>query len=339
MIHRFVDQEAASGVVAYMRLIFDGTNSYTQIWSVPSTGGTPAQVTSQTTDGTLDESPDVSPDGTQIVFVRQTSFSSPKLRIVNADGSGDTQLDATAGATAPMWRPDGAKIVYRIGATIYHINPDGTGKTTLYAATGTDTVAHPVYNADGTKIAFHVDKSSGSTNDELWVMEDDGSNPTKLSDASRGGLGGLGLSWAHNSDVVAFEERISTNNHVSKINADGTGKTQLTTAAIVPGLTKYAWSTDDSLIFTPAQSTPWTLYQVPASGAGESAVSPTLNMHQAVGAGQAFVYGERIYTIRRTTQDMVSVAFDGSDLRVEDTPNLSGPTFIDLRLSGNGTEL
>lgn len=340
MIHRFIDLLGTPPIFAYQRAYFDGTNTYTQIWCLPLTSGTPAQVTTVTTDGTLDESPDVSPDGTKIAFTRQTSFSSPKLRVVNADGSGDTQLDSTVGATAPMWKPDGQKIVYRIGASIYHINPDGTGKTTLYTAGGTDTLAHPVYNSDGTKIAFHVDKSSALTVDELWVMNADGSSPTKLSDASRGGLGGLGISWANNSDVIAFVERISSNNHVSKINADGTGKTQLTSASIVPAMTKYAWSTDDSQIFvTKSSATPWTIQTIPPAGGGEAAVSPTLEGHQVVGAGMPFVYGERVYTIRRTTQDLVSIKFDGSDLRVEDTPNLVGPTFINLRLSGNGTEL
>jgi hypothetical protein len=202
------------------------------------------------------------------------------------------------------------------------------------------TPVHPTWNRDGTKIGFHYDFDSGITVDELWVCNADGSSATKLSDATRGGLGGLGLSWANGSDVIAFCERISSNNHVSSINADGSGKTQLTTANIAPALTKYAWSNDDTLIFTPlTASTPWTMYQVPANDTGESAVSPTLTCHQVVGAGQAFVYGSRIYTIRRTTQDLVSIMFDGSDLRVEDTPDLVGPDFLDLRLSGNGTEL
>jgi len=339
VIHRYVDLQA--GIVAYMRLYFDGTNSYTQIWAVPMAGGNPIQLTSPTTDGTLDTDPDVSPDGSRVVFLRAVGFGTRKLYIVNSDGTGETVLDNTTGCNAPMWSPDGSKILYRRGTGFRTINPDGTGNTSIViiGPTGDAGIFHPTWNRDGTKIAFHSDFSSGLTLDELWVCDADGSNAAKLSDATRGGLGGLGISWAHGSDVVAFTERVSSNNHVSIINADGTGKTQLTTGAISPGLTKYAWSTDDTLIFTPKQTTPWTLYQVPADDSGESAVSPTLEMHQVVGAGQAFVYGDRVYTIRRTTQDLVSVAFDGSGLRVEDTPDLSGPTFIDLRLSGNGSEL
>lgn len=341
MIHRFVDMQG--GIVAYSKDIFDNGTSdeYSQIWAVPSFGGAAYAVTTQTTNGTIDSDPDVSPDGSQIVFLRATSFGSPTLWIVDAAGGTPTQLDSNTGCAAPMWHPDGTKILYRRSTGFRTINPDGTGNTslTITGPTGDSGIKHPTWNRDGTLIAFHSDFSSGLTVDELWVCDADGSNAAKLSDATRGGLGGLGLSWAHGSDVIAFEERVSSNNHVSVINADGTGKTQLTSAAIVPGLTKYAWSPDDSLIFTPKQSTPWTLYQVPVSGAGESAVSPTLEMQQNVGRGQAFVFHGRVYTIRRTTSDLVSVLPDGSDLRVEDTPR-SGPTFFDtLALSGNGTEL
>jgi dipeptidyl aminopeptidase/acylaminoacyl peptidase len=339
VIHRFVDLQA--GIVAYMRMIFDGTNSYNQIWAVPSAGGAPMQVTSSTTDGTIDSDPDVSPDGSQVVFLRATGFGSPKLYIVNADGSGLTLLDNNTGCAAPMWSPDGTKILYRRATGFRTVLPDGTGNTaiTIIGPTGDAGIAHPTWNRDATKIAFHSAFSSALTPDELWICDADGSNAAKISDATRGGLGGLGISWAHGADVIAFVERISSNNHVSIINADGTGKTQLTSAAISPGLTKYAWSTDDSTIFATRQVTPWSLYQVPAAGGGESAVSPTLEMLQTVGRGQPFVHGNRIYTIRRTTADLVSVLFDGSDLRVEDTPDLVGPDFIDLALSGNGTEL
>jgi len=339
VIHRYVDLQA--GIVAYMRMIFDGSNSYNQIWAVPSSGGTPVQLTSPTTDGTIDSDPDVSPDGSQVVFLRATGFGSPKLYIVNADGTGETLLDNNTGCFAPMWSPDGSKILYRRGSGFRTINPDGTGSTaiTITGPTGDAGIKHPTWNRDGTLIAFHSDFSSALTVDELWVCNADGSSATKISNASRGGLGGMGISWAHGSDVIAFTERISSNNHVSIINADGTGKTQLTTSAISPGLTKYAWSPDDSLIFTPRQVTPWSLYQVPSAGGGESQVSPTLEMFQTVGRGQAYVFGGRVYTIRRTSGDLVSVALDGSDLRVEDTPDLTGPTFVDLALAGNGTEL
>lgn len=328
-----MDLAEAIGLVPYHR---DYASSYQQIWKVSQTpGADPTQVTSQTT--TFDSDPDVSPDESQIAFLRQVS-GSYRLHVMDADGSNVTQLDASNNARAPMWKPDGSQIVYRIGASVIVINPDGTGKTVLYTAGGSDVVAHPTYNRDGSFIAFHIDKSSALTVDELWVMDDTGGSPTKLSDASRGGLGGLAISWAHGSDTIAFIERISSNNHVSIINANGTGKTQLTNTTIAPSMAKYAWAADDSAIFVARTSaSPWAIYNVSPSG-GQAALSPTLNGSTVVGEGIPVVYGDRIYVVRDTTWDLVSVAADGSGLRVEDDIN-PGDFSVFVELTGNGTEL
>lgn len=342
MIHRFVDLQG--GIFPYAKDIFNSGTSdeYSQIWAVATAGGGPYAVTTHTTNGTIDTDPHVSPDGSMIVFLRATGFGSPKLWIVNSDGTGLTQIDSNTGCNAPMWHPDGSKILYRRGNGFRTIEPSGANNTaiTITGPTGDVGLKHPTYNRDGTLIAFHDDFSAGGTPDALWVCNADGSSAAKLSDATQGGLGGFGISWAHGTDTIAFVERISGTNHVSTIEADGTGKTQITSTGISPGPSRFAWSPDDVDVFTGRQVTPWSLYRVPASGSGESAVSPTLALFQVVGRGQGFVHTNgRIYTIRRTTGDLVSILPDGSDLRVEDTPT-NGPTFFDsLSITGNGTEL
>jgi len=314
-----------------------------QIWAVPAAGGTAVPVTTQTT--TYDFDPDVSPDGTKIAFLRQVTGPGDPTRLffVNADGSGEAQLDSTNDATAPMWSPDGTKILYRVSGGVFTIEPDGSNKTDVSPdaappgyPVGWDGIRHPTWNSDGGFYAFQYDASNALTLDELWVCEADGANAVKLSDATRGGLGGLGISWQHGADTMAFIERVSSNNQVSTIDADGTNKTQRTTSAISPALSKYGWADDDISIIVPqADASPWTIYAVDGAATGQAALSPTLDASANVAEGIPRNQFGRFYVVRTTTGDLVSVLADGSDLRVEYTPTADQT----VSLTGNGTEL
>lgn len=301
-------------------------------------GEDPTQVTSQTT--TYDSDPDVSPDYSKVAFLRDDGGGTLTLRVCNANGSGDIELDS-GNCRAPMWHPDGSVILYRIGTQVFTIQPDGSNKTDVSpddAPVSFVGLVHPTWNRDGSFYAFHYDLASGLVADELWVCEADGTNAVKLSDATFGGLGGLGISWMKGADTMAFIERISGNNHVSIINSDGTGKTQLTNSSISPAMSKYAWASDDSVLIVPqADASPWTIYSVSAGG-GQAALSPTLNAGANVEEGIARVFDDRIYVVRDNTWDLVSTAIDGSDLRVEDDIN-PGDFSMYVTLAGNGSEL
>lgn len=321
-------------IFAYSREYF-ATDSYRQLWYVPQAGGSPVQVTNPTGDGDFDTDPDVSPDGSQIVFLRRTSFGSYTLWVIGANGAGATQIDSTAGCSAPMWSPAGDLIVYRIGATAYTIRPDGSDKTTLAPSGVVGAVRRPTWNRDGTLIAFQVEQTGGTTPEELWVMDADGANAAKLDDLANTGLGGLGISWANGSDVVAYT-RGTGDNDVYTIDADGTGKAAITTGTITsPALTRYAWSPDDSTVYGIKDgSAPWAWYKIPAAGSGESLLDSTVPS-ATVGEGQAWVAGSRVYTVD-DDENLVSVALDGSDPRAEDGDSFS--TFFCV-VQGNTTGL
>jgi hypothetical protein len=204
---------------------------------------------------------------------------------MDADGSNQTQISSTTNALHAMWNPAGTKIVFTDTIRIYSINPDGTGETSLYTRAGSDNLYHPAWNMDGSLIAFQVDKSSGATLDQLWVIEDDGSNPLQLATTTFGNPFYKGQSWAHSSNVVSYVKNVSGNDRVHNINSDGTGATQLDSSNISPALTRVAWSDDDSLIFTPRQQSPWRMFQVPAAGTVSSAVSPTLDLINVANQG------------------------------------------------------
>ncbi len=306
------------------------------VWRVTqSPGQDPVSIIGATGERT---DPVASPDYSKIAYLKRnatTGYST--LWVVNADGSGDLELDvsSTQYITHPAWHPDGSKIVYTFGlggdtqgGNLYTIKPDGTGKTLIYTAATNRRARHPLYNYDGTKIAFRVLDITfplpTPSDDGVWTMNADGTGAAKIASTKNAGAG-YGHSWAHASNVIAYTEatRSGVAGDYYKINSDGTGKTKLNTGSFGtltnPQLTKYAWAPDDSCIYTFLfiGGTVHNLYKMPADASGEVAVSPTRTTNGQIGIGQAYVFGSRVYFGQRNPGKLESVALDGSGYRVE----------------------
>ena len=73
--------------------------------------------------------------------------------------------------------PDGKWIVFDLLATIYRMPIGGGEAQSLTADSGVATNYHPTYSPDGKYIAFISDRK-GQNN--LWVMNADGSNPVQI---------------------------------------------------------------------------------------------------------------------------------------------------------------
>ena len=75
-----------------------------------------------------------SPDGKKIAFERFRGYSSPRIYVINTDGSGRRRL-TTKDDTGPSWSPDGRGIAFsrytRRGSDIYLMSPDGSGPRRL----------------------------------------------------------------------------------------------------------------------------------------------------------------------------------------------------------------
>jgi len=133
-----------------------------------------------------------SPDGTRVAFAAFWKLSSARgsgsaLFVVNADGKGLRQITPSGlGASAPRWSPDGQLIAFndkrRGDRQIYLVHPDGTGLTGLTTGNN-DTSFHPVWSPDGTKLVFErVHSVNGSDQEDLWMMNADGSGLFQLTD-------------------------------------------------------------------------------------------------------------------------------------------------------------
>src|SRR5438309_6027948 len=107
-------------------------------------------------------SPTWSPDGKRLAFASKRTGHF-EIWVMNADGSGQTQLTKTDVAIAndgPAWSPDGRKIAFYSNRSghyaIWLMDPDGSQLTQFTTADGDrylDSNA-PAWSPDGSKIAY-----------------------------------------------------------------------------------------------------------------------------------------------------------------------------------------
>jgi Tol biopolymer transport system component len=169
------------------------------IFLVNATGGAPTQIT---TGGGL--GPAFTPDG-KLLFTRLSSTSFDLWKM-NPDGTGQALILTADDANSPAISPDGSKIAFGgldfvggySGYDITLANADGTGRTVLIG--GANNNQEPSFSPDGSRIVFTSDRSrpsrtSAPGDQELWIMNADGTNPFQLTFSPTGGANGLSTSF------------------------------------------------------------------------------------------------------------------------------------------------
>jgi Tol biopolymer transport system component len=141
-----------------------------EIATVPATGGTPVNLTNDATNN--DRMPRWSPNGAQIAWLKADN-----LWIMNANGTGQTQLTTSGNVTWHAFSPNGQYLLYVENDDIWRLSWNGTSWGSPVQLTNTGDNFTPCWSSDSLQIVF---MSNRSGNAEIWRMAFDGTNPTNL---------------------------------------------------------------------------------------------------------------------------------------------------------------
>ena len=232
------------------------------IFVVPASGGEPHRLTVDNRDvGGLTWTR----DGTRIVFSSNRTGLRSIWEISISGGAPELVSGAGVDALAPSISPRGDRLAYV--HTLYHLNIWRTGLSTkgarsspqkLIASSRMD--AEGEYSADGKRIVFSSDRSGSF---EIWVANDDGSNPVQLT--SLGGSNTGSPCWSPDGKRIAFDSRLEGHSDIFILNSEGGAPHRLTTENAENNIP--AWSRNGEWVyFSSDRGGKWQIWKVPSAG-------------------------------------------------------------------------
>ena len=213
----------------------------------------------------------LSPDGKKIVFSKMVFFDDTwrlQIGVMNADGSGQTNLTNSGESLCPVFTPDGTKILYQHlpGPALYSnwdlilMNADGSNPVNLTNQNGTSYL-YPAISPDGKTIAVEVKGANGG----LATMNIDGSGFKVIAQGK--------FSWPAfgvDGSKIFVTYYNGTGNDIDVIDSDGTNQTALTTSnydecPVVAGNKVVFMSTRDSQTHSASD---FEIYEMNPDGSG-----------------------------------------------------------------------
>jgi Tol biopolymer transport system component len=250
-------------------------------------------------------------DGTSRLWRVSTERSSPALRLVEAAGEGARFPSVSRSSSGLPRRLAYQRFTQNLDIRRAEIVGEATPQHRLkpsqpfIASTASDD--HPRYSPDGTRIAF-VSRRSGA--DEIWVCEDDGASPVRLT--SMGGPLVIGPQWSPDGKRIAFFAATGEAGKyvVYTIDAEGGQPTRLTTdEKILEALP--AWTRDGKSVYVASgRSGALQIWKLPIAGGRSIQVTRNGGAEAAEAPDGGSIYYSRV---PESGPGLWRVAADGGD--------------------------
>jgi Tol biopolymer transport system component len=221
--------------ITFTRELVDGATP-PEVWVMRADGTNQKQIT----ENGIASGPRLSADGSQIVFESMGT----ELDIMDVITGARHKL-ASGVPCCARWSPDGTRIAFTNStgpytpSQIFVIDPGGTNLRQLTSdATFSDTSFTKLFadwSPDGSRMLFTaLYFNGGNPTTALYVMQEDGTGMTPITDTTAGGVG-VSAAWSPDGSTIAFvadggfigmsQQRYHSTIHTMKL--DGTGRVQL----------------------------------------------------------------------------------------------------------------
>lgn len=247
--------------VAFLRVKSGGVSD---IYLMPFVGGEPRRLTFNQA---WLERVAWAPNGRELVFSSGGALSGSTLWRVSASGGKPEPLPVGGdNATYPTISSRGNRLAYVhrwMDANIWRMEirksaPPVSPPTKFIASTRYE--GGPQFSPDGSRIAFHSDRSGSF---EVWVCDAAGLHQLQLTSLGKSNTGTA--RWSPDSRRIAFDSRPGDDSDIYVIDADGGAPRRVTTEPsddVVP-----SWSKDGRWIyFASSRTGRWEVWKVPADG-------------------------------------------------------------------------
>ena len=244
------------------RIAFLVGDSAAQIWVMDADGSNKRQLTH----GPFPAGPPTwSPDGSRIAFGQAPANIADArvggLYVIDADGSGQTEVTANVDDLYPAWSPAGDRIAFVNGGAIFTIRPNGSGRT-LYAAHEDPSLrfgGRLSWAPDGSRIAAEVAAEDPQVDGPhaIWLEEGSSGQGSSGRDLTIDtGLTASSPTWSGDGQWIAFAGEApvpglnSSHSHVADIYAiriDGSGLVKVTTDAITAAGPDWSWTASSAV--------------------------------------------------------------------------------------------